>query len=72
MNSSLLTLDRLLQAGDRLRDAAQRILAARPRQISDCAVELERAINDWNQAIHDAVEAGRPMLRSGPDEPSRR
>ncbi|GEM_PF-6363292 len=72
MNSPLLSLDRLLQAGDRLRDAAQHMLTARPRQISDCAAELERAIADWNRAIHAAVEAGRPMLRPGSDEPAKR
>lgn len=72
MNSPLLTLDRLLQAGDRLRDAAQHMLSARPRQMSECAADLERAITDWNRAIHAAVEAGRPMLRPGSDEPSRR
>lgn len=71
MNSPLLTLDRLLQAGDRLRDAAQHLLAARPRQISECAIEMERAIADWNRAIHLAAEAGRPMLRPSHNEPGR-
>jgi hypothetical protein len=72
MKSALLTLEKLLQAGDRLRDAAQQVLSARPRQLSDCAVELERAIAEWNRAIHLAAEAGRPILRPGQEEPGRR
>jgi hypothetical protein len=48
------------------------VLSARPRQLSDCAVELERAIAEWNRAIHLAAEAGRPILRPGQEEPGRR